>query len=65
MSVDTRGVCSPCRGTGMLKSNQGGALHAVPCPWCGGSGRFVPGHDAQAARLGDPDAGSQEAKPPA
>jgi hypothetical protein len=49
----------------MLKSNQGGALHAVPCPWCGGSGRFVPGHDAQAARLGDPDAGSQEAKPPA
>jgi hypothetical protein len=22
----------------------------VPCPWCEGTGTFIPGHDAQAAR---------------
>jgi hypothetical protein len=49
----------------MLKSNQGGTLHAVSCPWCGGSGRFVPERDAQAGRLRTPDAGSGEAKPTA
>ncbi len=65
MSEDPRNVCSPCRGTGMLKSNQGGALHAVTCPWCGGSGRFVAGRDAQAGKLHAPDAGSGEAKPTA
>jgi hypothetical protein len=25
----------------------------VPCPWCEGTGRFIAGHDAQAARRGD------------
>lgn len=30
--------CSPCRGTGTLKSNLGGESHDVPCPWCEGSG---------------------------
>jgi hypothetical protein len=33
----------------MLTSNQGGTPHAVKCPWCEGTGRFQPGHDAQAA----------------
>jgi len=28
----------------------------VPCPWCEGTGRFIPGHDAQAARRGGGDA---------
>jgi hypothetical protein len=30
-------------------SNLGGSAHEVPCPWCEGTGRFMPGHDAQAA----------------
>jgi DnaJ-class molecular chaperone len=48
MSADEdRSVCSPCRGTGRLVSNLGGEPHEVPCPWCGGSGRFEPGRDAQ------------------
>ncbi len=53
MSDDSRSVCSPCRGTGMLTSNQGGTPHAVTCPWCGGAGRYVPGRDAQEAVLPD------------
>ena len=39
--------CRPCRGTGTLISNRGGTPHEVPCPWCDGTGRFQPGHDAQ------------------
>lgn len=39
--------CSPCRGTGRVVSGLGGAPHELPCPWCGGSGVFAPGHDAQ------------------
>jgi hypothetical protein len=31
-------------------SNKGGTPAEVPCPWCEGSGRFLPEHDAQAAR---------------
>jgi hypothetical protein len=42
--------CSPCRGLGTLNSNAGGEPHQVPCPWCEGTGVFIPGHDAQAAR---------------
>jgi DnaJ-class molecular chaperone len=42
--------CAPCRGTGRVISNLGGDPHEVPCPWCDGTGRFTPGHDAQAAR---------------
>lgn len=43
--------CSACRGTGKVISGKGGAHTEVPCPWCGGSGRFQPGRNAQ-----DPDA---------
>jgi DnaJ-class molecular chaperone len=45
--------CSPCRGTGQVISNLGGSPQQVPCPWCEGTGRFIPGHDAQAARRPD------------
>lgn len=41
--------CGPCRGTGHLRSGLGGTDHEVTCPWCEGGGRFIPGHDAQAA----------------
>jgi DnaJ-class molecular chaperone len=44
---DTRRQCTPCRGTGKLSSSLGGTAHEVTCPWCGGTGVFQPGHDAQ------------------
>jgi hypothetical protein len=40
-------TCSPCRGTGKLLSNLGGAAHEVRCPWCRGTGGRIPGIDAQ------------------
>jgi DnaJ-class molecular chaperone len=47
--------CSACRGTGEVISSLGGELHRVRCPWCEGTGRLLPGHDAQApARDGHP-----------
>jgi DnaJ-class molecular chaperone len=46
---DDRDRCRACRGTGEVISNKGGTPHAVPCPWCDGTGRFIPDHDAQAA----------------
>jgi hypothetical protein len=42
-----RSTCTPCRGTGRVISNLGGTSHEVECPWCEGTGRFIPGHDAQ------------------
>jgi DnaJ-class molecular chaperone len=42
--------CSACRGTGRVISSLGGTPQPVTCPWCEGSGRRIPGHDAQAAR---------------
>lgn len=42
--------CSACRGTGKVISNLGGSPATVTCPWCEGSGVFIPEHDAQAAR---------------
>jgi DnaJ-class molecular chaperone len=48
--ISDRTQCTPCRATGKLISNLGGTAHEVPCPWCGGSGRFAPGLDAQAGR---------------
>lgn len=44
--------CHPCKGTGHLTSTLGGEPHQVDCPWCEGTGRFEPGHDAQAAETG-------------
>ena len=40
--------CPPCRATGTVISNLGGTPSEVTCPWCDGSGRLTPGHDAQA-----------------
>jgi DnaJ-class molecular chaperone len=40
--------CSACRATGQVVSNLGGSPSQVECPWCDGTGRFIPGHDAQA-----------------
>lgn len=45
--TEDRGTCIPCRGTGTVNSSLGGAQHGVTCPWCGGTGRFQPGRDAQ------------------
>jgi DnaJ-class molecular chaperone len=42
--------CAPCRGTGQLLSNLGGAATQVRCPWCEGGGTQLAEHDAQAAR---------------
>lgn len=42
-----RTVCTPCRGTGRVISNLGGKEHELQCPWCGGSGNFEQGRDAQ------------------
>ena len=51
MSADAEGkgpeTCTPCRGTGKVTSALGGERHEVTCPWCGGSGRFEAGRDAQ------------------
>ena len=43
--------CAPCRGTGQVISNLGGSPSQVVCPWCEGTGKQIPGHDAQAARI--------------
>ena len=45
--ADDRTRCTPCRGTGQVVSGLGGTPHEVTCPWCGGSGEFGPGRDAQ------------------
>jgi DnaJ-class molecular chaperone len=44
--------CHACRGTGKLTSTLGGEAHQVDCPWCEGTGEFIPEHDAQAAASG-------------
>jgi hypothetical protein len=36
-----------CRGSGKVISNLGGTPKEVACPWCQGSGRRIPGIDAQ------------------
>lgn len=40
--------CMPCRGTGQVISNLGGAANSVTCPWCLGDGARQHGIDAQA-----------------
>jgi DnaJ-class molecular chaperone len=39
--------CGPCRGLGKVVSNLGGTPSEVKCPWCEGTGRFIPDHDSQ------------------
>ncbi|HTW13093.1 MAG TPA: hypothetical protein VME01_10130 [Solirubrobacteraceae bacterium] len=51
--ADDRSQCTPCRGTGQLISGKGGTPHTVTCPWCGGTGTFRPGWDAQAGKAVD------------
>lgn len=53
---EDRSTCSPCRGTGKVISGLGGTPHEITCPWCGGTGRFQPGRDAQDASAGEPAA---------
>jgi DnaJ-class molecular chaperone len=53
-SDDVRGTCTPCRGTGKLISGLGGEPHEVTCPWCGGTGEFQAGRDAQQTGPADP-----------
>jgi DnaJ-class molecular chaperone len=40
--------CRACHGTGKVISNLGGSPSEVDCPWCEGTGKFIPEHDAQA-----------------
>jgi len=42
-----RAQCTACRGTGKVISGLGGKPHEVTCPWCGGTGAFQAGRDAQ------------------
>ena len=42
------GECRACRGAGKVASMLGGERQEVDCPWCEGTGRFIPEHDAQA-----------------
>jgi hypothetical protein len=51
----------PCRGTGKVISNLGGAPSSVTCPWCDGSGVRAGGSDAQSKWLGDDAPGPAEA----
>lgn len=48
--------CSACRATGRVISNLGGTPSQIECPWCDGTGRFIPGHDAQAKHGDDASA---------
>jgi DnaJ-class molecular chaperone len=45
--------CMPCRGTGRVISNLGGAPSTLPCPWCEGGGVRLAGIDTQAQRRGE------------
>lgn len=41
--------CSACRATGKVFATRGEEQVSVACPWCGGTGTWEPGVDAQAA----------------
>jgi hypothetical protein len=63
-------ACRPCRGTGRLISTLGGVSHQVVCPWCHGTGKTIPGINAQDAPAedgvsGQPAEGASTAEPPA
>ena len=47
--------CMPCRGSGQVISNLGGAPSRVTCPWCAGSGVRAQGIDAQAGWPTEPE----------
>ncbi|MDQ6834980.1 MAG: hypothetical protein M3016_02225 [Actinomycetota bacterium] len=47
LPAEDRSGCTPCRGTGKVISGLDGSPHEVTCPWCGGSGAYTPGRDAQ------------------
>jgi DnaJ-class molecular chaperone len=55
--------CMPCRGSGKLISNLGGAPSTVTCPWCQGSGVRAPGTDAQAHWSGEGSENGASAEP--
>lgn len=54
---EDRSTCTPCRGTGTVISGLGGAPHEVTCPWCEGTGKWQPGHDAVAVAAGNAGGG--------
>ena len=39
--------CPPCSGNGTVISNLGGSPNTIECPWCEGSGVWLPEHNAQ------------------
>ena len=56
----------PCRGTGRVISNLGGAQSTLPCPWCEGAGVRPAAIDAQARWLdAKADAGAPARSAPA
>jgi DnaJ-class molecular chaperone len=64
--------CRACHGDGKVISNLGGSPSEVECPWCEGTGKFIPEHDAQAhwgpqepAEEGETGPPSSEATPDA
>jgi DnaJ-class molecular chaperone len=55
--------CMPCRGSGQVISNLGGAPNSVPCPWCKGTGTRESGIDAQQSWLEQNEAGAESDVP--
>jgi DnaJ-class molecular chaperone len=53
-------ACMPCRGTGKVVSNLGGAPSVIDCPWCRGTGMRIVDIDAQSAWLGATEAAGAE-----
>jgi hypothetical protein len=41
-------------------SNLGGSPSEIDCPWCEGTGQFIPDHDAQAHFAGTDQTASSE-----
>jgi DnaJ-class molecular chaperone len=57
-------ACMACRGTGQVISTLGGEERRVDCPWCEGTGKRIPDHDAQ-TRWREREDGGEEPPPPA
>jgi hypothetical protein len=53
--------CMPCRGSGRVISNLGGAQRTLECPWCRGGGVRLAGVDAQAHWRGEDQVGGGRA----